>query len=315
MDNLQVRRLLYKHKDDIIHDLNIDDSVCCHSCLINSCEQSCFEYCNGCCICDHDNCNECDMECHNNCPCNCDHEDCCSDIDDDEYCPVKSGDQTNLCHKYCDYVDVDNGQNIKYTILINAFKISFEIFEKYNKIFIIDKPYNFLLELCLENNFYDCTFTNKTKELQKQRFYQIINCPIDFSGELLHLTDEYEFINELIKRGCNVNYVFNDDQTYLSQLFSGLMYSESCNSAKNKIEFLLSKGADINLGNIRIISGIQYKDRPHKIEQVKYLMSKGLNIENRLLFKDKMLYDTRLGETILNILSEEPLIKSATKLC
>ena len=76
----------------------------------------------------------------------------------------------------------------------------------------------------------------------------------------------------------------------------------------NKFKYLLNKGADINKGNLRIISGVQYENRPQKVEFIKYLIDNNLDTHNRLLSTHKlvtkqgkvdfMLYNTRLGKII-----------------
>ena len=69
MSTLLFKRLMYKHRKDIIKDLNLDESEACITCVLGD---MCYGSCKGCCKCNHDECNNCDMMCHNNCVCNCD---------------------------------------------------------------------------------------------------------------------------------------------------------------------------------------------------------------------------------------------------
>jgi hypothetical protein len=108
----------------------------------------------------------------------------------------------------------------------------------------------------------------------------------------------------LIKKGIDINYIFTD-QT----VFGSLLYSYFDNFSKrsicSRVNKLVSLGADVNHGNpIRYITGIQYEDRPNKIEKIKYLLKIGVKFDNKCIYKcvdacsHKMLYDTRLGKLI-----------------
>ena len=156
-------------------------------------------------------------------------------------------------------------------------------------------------------NFGDCILSCETLALQRKRFDCIVSMQqIDFNhisyfGSLLCATNDKYFLNKLIECGTNVNLIFKKDQTALSCLMWKIidMYYES---DIIKFNYLLDNGADINLGNIRTISGVQYIDRPKRIQLIQYFIGKGLDINNKLLYGDKMLYDTRLGRLIEQIL-------------
>jgi len=179
--------------------------------------------------------------------------------------------------------------------------------------------YNVLLELCLDSNFEDRTLSDKTKLSQKERFNILIESKqIDFNyitykGTFIGLTNNEYFIDKLLKKGLDINLIFEKDQTILSKLmYTILGISKYVNMYKtkyfNKFKYLLNKGADINKGNLRIISGVQYENRPQKVEFIKYLIDNGLDTHNRLLSTHKlvtkqgkvdfMLYNTRLGKII-----------------
>ena len=179
--------------------------------------------------------------------------------------------------------------------------------------------HNVLLELCLDNNFTEGTLSDETKQSQKDRFDMLIeNNLIDFNyitykGTFIGLTCNKYFIDKLLEKGLDINLIFQEDQTILSKLMYKVLGSSKYDTLTktkefDKFEHLLNKEADINKGNIRIISGIQYENRPQRIEFIKYLISKGLNTYNRLLSNNKlvtkqgkvdfMLYNTRLGKVI-----------------
>jgi hypothetical protein len=80
---------------------------------------------------------------------------------------------------------------------------------------------------------------------------------------------------------------------------------------KNRIDKLISLGADDNIGNpIRYITGIQYENKPQRIEKIKYLKNIGIKFNNICISNcssleeckfHKMLYDTRLGKLIQSL--------------
>ena len=128
--------------------------------------------------------------------------------------------------------------------------------------------YNVLLELCLDSNFEDRTLSDKTKLSQKERFNILIESKqIDFNyitykGTFIGLTNNEYFIDKLLKKGLDINLIFEKDQTILSKLmYTILGISKYVNMYKtkyfNKFKYLLNKCADINKGNLRIISGVQ----------------------------------------------------------
>ena len=139
---------------------------------------------------------------------------------------------------------------------------------------------------------------------------------------IIHINDLYhtdylyscplQYMEILIKKGIDINYVFNlnkhmGNQTVFGSLLYGYLHDDRNNIIK-RIDKLISLGVDVNIGNpIRYITGIQYENRPYRIEKIKYLKSIGVNFNNRCISNcksveeckfHKMLYDTRLGKLI-----------------
>jgi len=119
-----------------------------------------------------------------------------------------------------------------------------------------------------------------------------------------------QYMEILIKK-CNINYVFNLSESMGGQtVFGSLLYGyldDDRNNIIKRIDKLISFGADVNIGNpIRYITGIQYENRPQRIEKIKYLKKIGVKFDNMCIncssVKEckfhKMLYDTRLGKLI-----------------
>jgi hypothetical protein len=120
----------------------------------------------------------------------------------------------------------------------------------------------------------------------------------------------------LIKKGIDINYIFNlskhmGNQTVFGSLLYGWIDHDGLNNNIERIDKLISLGADVNIGNpIRYITGTQYEDRPKRIEKIKYLIKIGVKFENKCITNcitnssieeckfHKMLYDTRLGKLI-----------------
>jgi hypothetical protein len=124
-----------------------------------------------------------------------------------------------------------------------------------------------------------------------------------------------QYIDILIKKGIDINYIFNlskhmGNQTVFGSLLSSYLDDDSNNIIK-RIDKLISLGADVNIGNpIRYITGIQYENRPYRIEKIKYLIKIGVKFDNKCITNcssveeckfHKMLYDTRLGKLIQKI--------------
>ncbi len=123
-----------------------------------------------------------------------------------------------------------------------------------------------------------------------------------------------QYMEILIKKGIDINYIFNlgehvdvSNQTVFGSLLYGYLDDDRYNIIK-RIDKLISLGADVNIGKpIRYITGIQYENRPYKIEKIKYLIKIGVKFENKCISNclsveeckfHKMLYDTRLGKLI-----------------
>lgn len=121
-----------------------------------------------------------------------------------------------------------------------------------------------------------------------------------------------QYMEILIKKGIDINYVFNLSEYMGNQtVFGSLLYSyldDDRNNHIERIDKLISLGADVNIGNpIRYITGTQYENRPYRIEKIKYLIKIGVKFENKCITNcssveeckfHKMLYDTRLGKLI-----------------
>jgi len=148
-----------------------------------------------------------------------------------------------------------------------------------------------------------------------------ILCPhildiIDHIDDLYHTNYLYscplQYMKILIKKGININYIFNLGKHMGNQtVFGSLLYSyldDDRNNHIKRIDKLILLGADVNIGNpIRYITGIQYENRPYKIEKIKYLIKIGVKFDNMCITNcssveeckfHKMLYDTRLGKLI-----------------
>ena len=148
-----------------------------------------------------------------------------------------------------------------------------------------------------------------------------ILCPhilniIEHIDDLYHTNYLYscplQYMEILIKKGIDINYIFNlsehmGNQTVFGSLLYGYLDDDRNNIIK-RIDKLISLGANVNIGNpIRYITGIQYENRPKRIEKIKYLIQIGVKFENKCITDclsleeckfHKMLYDTRLGKLI-----------------
>jgi hypothetical protein len=171
-----------------------------------------------------------------------------------------------------------------------------------------------LLELCIYNN-----FDSGEKDLHKTRFDEIINLEdIDFNYEssyfisFIDLTYDHYFIDRLIEKGVDINRLGRNEQTSVTHLFYKILsdlslYDPNCYSL-NKLKYLMTKGGDINKGSIREISGVQYEDRPLKVDFIHFLIRNGLQTHNRILYTRNgipfMLYESRLGKVICQLIPD-----------
>lgn len=139
-----LKRKLFKHGDEIIKDLQLEEAICCPDCIIGNIDSGCYEYCSGCCRCDHNKCENCDMTCHhcdgnnefNECKCNCDHSKCNRiNDDDDDFC-------NGTCHEDCENLGYIGGdKKVVSMILKEALHIDGKIFEKYKNLLDPDDTY------------------------------------------------------------------------------------------------------------------------------------------------------------------------------
>ena len=42
---IELKRLLYKHREEIIDDLQLEEAISCPDCIIGNSESSCYRYC------------------------------------------------------------------------------------------------------------------------------------------------------------------------------------------------------------------------------------------------------------------------------
>lgn len=142
---------------------------------------------------------------------------------------------------------------------------------------------------CSQKN---CNFPNCCNDIQ-----DIIDLGVDLSytttTTFIGKANAYD-ITILIKNGADINQIFDKDQTIISKE----CYKILNGSNTNRFEFLLKHGANLNVGNLwRQISGIQYNDT--RVSFIKYLIKLGIDCTNRIIFKDRKLYDTRVGLVIV----------------
>ena len=145
---IEIKRLLYKHREEIIEDLQLEGAISCPDCIIGNCESFCYRYCCGCCRCNHNECDNCDMTCHSypklnekddKCRCNCDHSAC------------DTNDCDGICHEECKYFTSIEGDKVVVAMLLKeALSINDKIFNKYNDLLnpndkYFEKPYNLTL--------------------------------------------------------------------------------------------------------------------------------------------------------------------------
>jgi hypothetical protein len=152
---IKLKRLLYRHREEIIEDLQLEGAISCPDCIIGNSESFCYRYCCGCCQCNHNECDNCDMTCHSypklnendkKCHCNCDHSNCDTNDteENEEYCD-------GICHESCKYLSCIKGDKVVVAMLLKeALCINDKIFNKYNDLLnpndkYFEKPYKFTL--------------------------------------------------------------------------------------------------------------------------------------------------------------------------
>jgi hypothetical protein len=142
---IELKRLLYKHRAEIIEDLQLESPISCPECVIGNCDSGCYKYCCGCCNCNHNDCDDCDMTCHsdpkldNKCRCNCDHSNCDTE-ENDEPCDHRSNLRCDgVCHEACKYLQyIDGNKKVVAMLLKRALSINDKIFNKYNDLLNLD---------------------------------------------------------------------------------------------------------------------------------------------------------------------------------
>ena len=207
-----------------------------------------------------------------------------------------------------------------------------ERFNEYIKLFrtigdeYVMNPYEKLLDVYFSYNMTDYyTYHKKCSHftgISNKCDNVDILCPhildiIEHIDDLYHTNYLYscplQYMEILIKKGIDINYIFNlsehmGNQTVFGSLLYGWIDHGGLNNNKERVDKLISLGADVNIGNpIRYITGTQYENRPQRIEKIKYLKKIGVKFDNKCISNclsveeckfHKMLYDTRLGKLI-----------------
>ncbi len=134
---IELKHLLYKNRKEIIDDLQLEEAISCPECIIGNSENYCYQYCCGCCQCNHNKCDNCDMTCHsypklnekdNMCSCNCDHSDCDTNEESESYCD-------GSCHEECKYLScIEGDKDVVAMLLKEALTIDNDTFNKYNNL-------------------------------------------------------------------------------------------------------------------------------------------------------------------------------------
>lgn len=204
-----------------------------------------------------------------------------------------------------------------------------ERFNEYIKLFstigteYVTNPYEKLLTKYLSYDMFNDVYHKKCSHLiELSNEYDNVDILCQYILDIIYRIDNLyytdylrlcplQYMEILIKKGIDINHVFNmNNQT----IFGSLLYdylTDDKNNIKNRIDKLISLGADVNIGNpIRYITGIQYENKPLRIEKIKYLKKIGMKFNNicisNCLFNEqckfhKMLYDTRLGKLIQSL--------------
>lgn len=251
------------------------------------------------------------------------------DINPYDYCEKciinECYDDNTLCERCKN--DNNNDNEIYEEILLRSFEVGgIELFKK-----LSDKIYVKNINEKLLSNYLRGTYRKKCCHItfphifdenlncvQKSGIYNKCNFPncecnmiqdiIDLGVDLHYVDDCGTFIKKanfyditiLIKNGADINQIFDGDQTVISKTCYGILIDTN---KRQRFNFLLKNGANLNVGNLwRQICGIQYENRPKRIEFIKYLIDSGINCDNVVVIRDKKLYDTRVGLIIVKYL-------------
>jgi len=102
-----------------------------------------------------------------------------------------------------------------------------------------------------------------------------------------------KYIEIFIKRGIDINHVF-DNNTVFTELLYGFV---SSSDEYDRISKLVELGVDVNKCNpLKELVGIQYENRPCKVQKIKYLISIGVNFSECKI--NEKLRNSRLGNLI-----------------
>ena len=202
-------------------------------------------------------------------------------------------------------------------------------FNKYIKLFstigteYVTNPYEKLLTKYLSYDMFNNVYHKKcAHHIEMSNEYDNVDILCQYILDIIYRIDNLyytdylrlcplQYMEILIKRGIDINHVFslNNQTTFGSLLYDYL--TDDTNNIKNRIDKLISLGADVNTGNpIRYITGIQYENKPQRIEKIKYLKNIGIKFNNICISNcssleeckfHKMLYDTRLGKLIQSL--------------
>lgn len=290
MDN-NTKLFDYKLKRSIIRELDIDPYNYCEICIINN--------------------REC--KCDKELPCECDEFLC-------ERCTTRE----NLSQR----TNENNINNEIYEkILLRLFEVGgIELFKKFsNKIFVKNINEKLLSNYLRGEYRKECChstsphiFDENLNCIQTSGIYNKCNFPncecniiqdiIDLGVDLHYVDGCGTFISKanfyditiLIKNGADINQIYNGDNTAIADICYGILIDYD---QVSRFDFLLKNGADLNIGNLwKQISGVQYIDRPKRIEFIKHLIDSGMNCDNMQITKSKKLYDTRVGLIVVKYL-------------
>jgi len=212
-----------------------------------------------------------------------------------------------LCNncKYCIYTKSDI-INLVQEILNDVYKYKGdEEFRKFISFFdgYVINPYEKLLCEYLNNNMSNLYYYhqncnhlidhNDDPNILCEYILDIINKIDDIYFTPFIKICPVKYIEIFIKRGIDINHVFDNDTVFTSLLY-GFIDSPTHD---DRISKLISLGADVNKCNpIKEITGIQYEDRPYKVNKIKYLISIGVNFEE--CKTNEKLLNTRLSKLI-----------------
>lgn len=120
----------------------------------------------------------------------------------------------------------------------------------------------------------------------------------------------FEQINIIKKVGYDINTIYQQDKTLIIDY---VLFMVSTKNFDKEFILMLKKlldiGCDLKKGNLlKNISGFDYKDNKRQTLVRFFIEQKFIETDNILLYDDKMLYDTRVGKCIIQIIGGHPNI-------